>query len=167
MVGDSDLRFVNDALPVDQLENEMKKEIAGWIPSGESYRLNDYDTCRLSGDNKRFSSSVQWAAWSMGEVRSPSGRWHEGGGDVFVADENLMLSDVGLIFPCRIQGAPTEQQEMIPLQVRVGKVGSPDFSDAFQQDLAIELAKSMRERLGCVNTPEIPDSLTGDGEAAS
>ncbi|TQE37532.1 hypothetical protein Sipo8835_07565 [Streptomyces ipomoeae] len=164
LVGEDDLRFVNAALPVGQLKDEILKEIRGWTPSNDHYRLNEYVVCQLEGDSKRFSSSVRWAVWSMDDVRSPSGRWREGGGDIFVAERSLMAGDMGLIFPCKIKDASSEQQEMIPLQVRVGQVGSPAFSDSFQEDLALALAKSMRDDLGCVNRPEIPDSLKDNGK---
>ncbi len=160
MMDEADIRYTNVARKLDQLTREMVKEVERWAPSQDRYQLAEYDVCSFRASSGSFSSSVEWSISSVKEVKSDSSRWYAGGGDVLVAERSLMGGDIGLIFPCRIQGTEAGQQERIPLQLRVGKVDSPKFSEDFHEGLAISLAKSMRDELKCVNHPKIPDGLT-------
>jgi hypothetical protein len=156
MVGSDDLRFTNRALTVGDVSKGLKREALE--PYDPARGFDEYDVCGLSGDH-RFSSYVYWSAASLKEVSDPSGRWHRLGTDAYVADTSFVGRDTALVLRCDVAGAAKGQQEQVLLEVRVGRVGTPEFTHAFQGQLAVELARSVRDAVGCVNRPDIPDSL--------
>lgn len=157
MVGSDGLEFTNRALPVGDLAKGLKREALEPYDSARGF--DEYDVCRLSSDSHRFSPHVYWSPASLKEVNEPSGRWHRSGVDVYVADRSLVGQDIALVFRCDVAGAVEGQQEQVLLEVRVGEVGTPKFTHAFHERLTVKLARSVRDAVGCVNRPDIPDSL--------
>lgn len=79
---------------------------------------------------------------------------------MYVADGTYVGRAVELVFRCDVAGAAKGQQEQVLLEAGVGKVSTPKFTRAFHERLVVELARSVRDAVGCVNRPNIPDSLT-------
>ncbi|MBG0852809.1 hypothetical protein I2W78_13405 [Streptomyces spinoverrucosus] len=150
MVGPDDLEFTNRPLSVDKVKKGLTQEALE--PYDKIRGFEEYDVCWLSGDSQ-FHSTVTWAADSLKAVQSSAGRWHRAGSDVFVAD----TSYVSVVFRCDVKGA--SQQAQVLLEARVGDVSSRKFSEAFHEELAVRLARTVRDELRCTNQPEIPDDL--------
>ncbi|MFF8970588.1 hypothetical protein [Streptomyces sp. NPDC014995] len=155
-----DLRFTSEELSVDDLRNGLTGEVLEWYPTAKYYSLKEYIPCSLSGDTQ-FTSTVEWAKDSLEAVQSSS-RWRHSGGDVYVDNNSAALDwDADVIFPCRITGAPNEQQDWIPLELRV-QVGALKVSSELYERLVLSLAQSLRDELNCANDPEIPADLRID-----
>ncbi|MER7189409.1 hypothetical protein [Streptomyces flaveolus] len=157
MVGSDDLTFTNQALSVGDVAKGLKREALEPYDSAKGF--GEYDVCGLRG-SRPFSSYVSWSAVSLREVSAPAGRWRAAGPDAYVADGTYVGRNVVLVFRCDVAGAAEGQQEQVLLETRVGKVSTPKFTRAFHERLVVELARSVRDAVGCVNRPNIPDSLT-------
>jgi hypothetical protein len=156
ILGPDDLAFTNRALSVRQLKESLTKEASQ--PYNEIKGFDEYNVCRISGDH-RFSSTVSWSAASLKEVQSISGRWHRASADAYVADRSLMGQDIGIVFRCEIVSSSAGQQAQVLLEARVEEVTSRAFSETFHEQLAVGLARSLRDQLKCANQPDIPDRL--------
>jgi hypothetical protein len=156
ILGGDDLDFTNRAFSVDKLREALTEEALE--PYDEIEGFEEYDVCWLSGDSQ-FHATVAWAADSLKAVQSSTGRWHGVGRDVYVADPSY----ISVVFRCDVKGASTGQQAQALLEARVGDVGSPKFSETFHEQLAVQLSRTIRDKMGCTNEPEIPDTLANRG----
>ncbi|GAB7104131.1 hypothetical protein JCM4814A_24450 [Streptomyces phaeofaciens JCM 4814] len=160
-LGTDGLRFTNTALSANDLRDRLTEEVVEWTPTAKYYSLQEYAPCSFAGST-RFSTTVEWAKDALTTVRSSSSPWRHSGGDVYVDD----LSGAGslqtdVIFPCRVSGAVSAQQERIPLEIRV-EVGAGKVSSALHERLVVGLARSLSDELKCANKPNIPDDLKLD-----
>ncbi|MEU9593434.1 hypothetical protein AB0D84_27435 [Streptomyces sp. NPDC048193] len=155
MVGSDDLTFTNQALSVSDVTKGLQREALE--PYDRARGFDEYDVCGLRG-SRPFSSYVYWSAVSLREVSVPAGRWRAAGPDAYVADGTYVGRDVVLVFRCDVAGAKGKQEQVL-LETRVGKVRAPKFTRTFHERLVVELARSVRDAVGCVNRPDIPDSL--------
>ncbi|MGX1132848.1 hypothetical protein RKD49_005038 [Streptomyces glaucescens] len=152
ILGQDDLEFTNRPRTVSEIREGLIKEAQG--PYDEIKGFEEYDVCWLSG-HSQFHSTVTWAADSLKAVQSSTGRWHQVGRDVYVAAP----SSVSVVFRCEIKGASSGQQAQVLLEARVGDISSPKFSEQFHEQLAVRLARTVRDELRCTNEPEIPADL--------
>ncbi|MFE7647960.1 hypothetical protein [Streptomyces phaeoluteigriseus] len=151
-----DLKLSNPALSVDQLREGLTDEAIGPYDKFEGFE--EYDVCRLSG-SRLFYAMVGWAADPLKAVQTYTERWHKAATDVYVADSSLVGSDIDIVFRCDIGSASSEQQKQVLLEARVNAPKSLKFSDAFHQQLSVNLARALRDELECTNEPTIPDAL--------
>ncbi|WP_159042727.1 hypothetical protein [Streptomyces curacoi] len=149
-----DLKFSNSALSVDHIKKELTQEAIE--PYNKSRGFEEYDACGLSG-NGRFSAMAGWAADPLQAVQTNTERWHRAATDVYVADTASVGGDVDLVFRCDIKGASGQAQVL--LEARVSAPDAPRVSEAFHQQLAVQLARTLRDELACTNEPSIPDDL--------
>ncbi|GAP46315.1 hypothetical protein [Streptomyces azureus] len=149
-----DLKFSSSALSVDQLKKDLTQEAIA--PYDKSRGFEEYDACGLSG-NGRLTSMAGWAADSLKAVQANTERWHRVAADVYVADTSGVGGDVDLVFRCAIKGA--SQQAQVLLEARVSAPDPPRVSEAFHQQLAVKMARTLRDELACTNEPNIPDDL--------
>ncbi|MFF9120436.1 hypothetical protein ACF09Y_33505 [Streptomyces massasporeus] len=154
----SDLKFSNSALSVDQLKKGLTQEAID--PYDELRGFKEYETCGLSG-NGRFTAMARWAADSLKSVQTNTERWQRATADVYVADPSGVGGDIDLVFRCAIKGA--SRQAQVLLEARVSAPDSPRVSAAFHQQLAVKLARTLRDELSCTNKPDIPHGLEVDG----
>jgi hypothetical protein len=153
-----DLKFSNDALSVDQLKKGLTREAID--PYDKLAGFKEYEACGLSG-NGRLTGMVRWAADSLKSVQTNTERWERATADVYVADPSGVGGDVDLVFRCAIKGA--SRQAQVLLEARVSAPNPPRVSESFHQQLALELARTLRGELACTNEPNIPDDLDVDG----
>lgn len=153
IVGPDDLEFTNTPLSVEELKEGLREEALE--PYDKFKGFDEYDVCRLSGD-LGFSATVAWAPASLKEVQSPYGRWNHVGTGVYVSD----YSPIVLVFRCDIPGASSGKQAQVLIEVRIPEVGTPEFTEAFHQKLAVNLTRTLSNELACTNKPGIPDDLT-------
>ncbi|WP_409471629.1 hypothetical protein [Streptomyces sp. HC307] len=160
-LGADDLRFTNKALSVDDLRKELTEEVVEWTPTAKYYSLKEYAPCNLSGATQ-FTSTVEWAKDTLTAVQSSSSPWRHSGGDVYIDDSSSGQTwDTDVIFPCRVSGAVSAQQDRIPLEIRV-RVGTAKVSSALHERMVVSLAQSLRVELKCLNNPNIPSDLKID-----
>jgi hypothetical protein len=154
-----DLKFSNSPISVDQLKKGLTQEAID--PYDKLRGFKEYETCGLSG-NGRFTATARWAADSLKSVQTNTERWQRSTADVYVADPSGVGGDVDLVFRCAIKGA--SGQEQVLLEARVSAPDPPRVSEAFHQQLAVKLARTLRDELACTNEPNIPDDdLDVDG----
>ncbi|MFJ7179787.1 hypothetical protein ACIQXA_26105 [Streptomyces massasporeus] len=158
VIDSGDLKFSNSALSVDQLMKGLTREAID--PYDEIRGFKEYETCGLSG-NGRFTAMARWAADSLKSVQTNTERWQRATADVYVADPSSVGGDVDLVFRCAIKGASGQAQVL--LEARVSAPNSPRVSEAFHKQLAVKLARTLRDELSCTNEPDIPDRLDVDG----
>jgi hypothetical protein len=160
ILGPGDLKFVNRPIAVDKLREGLTEEAQE--PYNEIEGFEEYDVCWLSGDSQ-FHSNVAWAADSLKFVQSPSGPWRPVAKDVYLADDSYVGGDLDIVFRCEIKGASSGQQAQVLLEARVGDISSPKFSEQFHEQLAVRLARAVRDELRCTNEPAIPADLAISG----
>ncbi|MDG9716790.1 hypothetical protein [Streptomyces sp. DH24] len=153
ILGPDDLEFTNRPLSVEKIRKGLTEEALE--PYDEIEGFDEYDVCWLSGGSQ-FRSDVAWAAASLKEVQSSSGRWKRVGPDLYVANS---AGTIDLVFRCEVRGASNGQQAQVLLEARVSDVGSPEFSQTFHEELAVRLARAVRDEVACTNEPVIPDDL--------
>ncbi|MGY1578232.1 hypothetical protein [Streptomyces sp. MN13] len=156
ILGSDGLRFTNRPIAVDALREGLTEEAKE--PYNEIEGFEEYDVCWLSGDSQ-FHANVAWAADSLKFVQSPSGPWQPVAEDVYLADDSYVGGDLDIVFRCEIKGASRGQQAQVLLEARVGDISSPKFSEQFHEQLAVRLARTVRDELRCANEPEIPADL--------
>lgn len=149
-----DLKFSNSALSVDQIRKGLTQEAIE--PYDESRGFEEYDACGLSG-NGHFSAMAGWAADSLKAVQTYTERWHRAATDVYVADISSVGGDVDLVFRCDIKGASGQVQML--LEARVSAPDPPRFPEALHRQLAVKLARTLRDELACTNEPNVPNDL--------
>ncbi|MER7478446.1 hypothetical protein ABTX60_12430 [Streptomyces sp. NPDC126510] len=149
-----DLKFSNRALSVAQLKKGLTQEAID--PYDKLNGFKEYETCGLSG-NGRVTAMARWAADPLKSVQANTERWKRATADVYVADPSGVGGDVDLVFRCAIKGASGQAQVL--LETRVSAPAPPRFSEAFHQQLAVKLARTLRDELACTNDPNIPDDL--------
>ncbi|MFD7245619.1 hypothetical protein [Streptomyces massasporeus] len=153
-----DLKFSNRALSVDQLKKGLTQEAID--PYDKLRGFKEYETCGLSG-NGYFAATARWAADSLKSVQTNTERWQRANAEVYVADPSGVGGDVDLVFRCAIRGASGQAQVL--LEARVSAPDTPRVSEAFHQQLAVKLARTLRDELACTNEPNIPDNLDVHG----
>jgi hypothetical protein len=149
-----DLKFSNSALSVEQLKKGLTQEAID--PYDKFMGFEEYDACGISG-NGRLTSTVRWASDSLKAVQTNTEHWHRAAADVYVADPSGVGGDVDLVFRCAVKGASGQAQVL--LETRVSAPDPPRVSEAFHQQLAVKLARTLRDELACTNEPNIPDDL--------
>jgi hypothetical protein len=149
-----DLKFSNSAPSIEQLKEGLTQEAID--PYDKLMGFEEYDACGISG-NGRLTSTARWAADSLKAVQTNTERWHRAAADVYAADPSGVGRDVDLVFRCAIKGA--SEQAQVLLEIRVSAPGPPRVSEAFHQQLAVKLARTLRDELACTNEPNIPDDL--------
>ena len=160
ILGQDDVRFANRPISVDKLREGLTKEAQASYNEIEGFE--EYDVCWLSGYSQ-FHANVSWAADSLKFVQSPSGPWRSVAKDVYLADDSYVGGDLDVVFRCEIKGASNGQQAQVLLETSVGDISPPKFSDAFHEQLAVRLARTVRDELKCTNEPEIPADLKISG----
>ncbi|GAA2576104.1 MULTISPECIES: hypothetical protein [Streptomyces] len=158
ILGD-DLQILNPPITVDEVADGLKREARE--PYDQVRGFDDYDVCHLS-DRGTFQPFIGWSARSLKQVSDPSGRWHPVGPDAFAKGGIYGGGSTVTVFRCKVAGAAKGRQVQTLLEVSVTDVGHPS-TEQFEAQLTAKLARSVRDAVGCVNRPEIPEGLTSGG----
>ncbi|MFF3498940.1 hypothetical protein [Streptomyces sp. NPDC003247] len=150
-----DLKFSGSAFSIAQIRNNLTREAT------EPYNVNkgfeEYNACTLSGSG-HFSATTRWASDTLKAVQTYTERWHQAATDVYVAEPSSVAGDVDLLFRCEIKGTDGQQPQVL-LEARVSAPDPPRVTQDFHQKLAVELARTLRDELACINKPDIPNDL--------
>lgn len=156
MFGD-DQEILNPPITVDEVADGLKHEARERYDKVRGF--DDYDVCHLFDGRSVFWPGVGWSARSLKQVSDPSGRWHPVGPDAFVNGGIYGGGSTVTVFRCEVAGAAKGRQVQILLEVSLNNVGHP-ATDEFEAQLVAKLAQSVRDAVGCVNRPEIPEGLS-------
>ncbi|MFE5599343.1 hypothetical protein ACFQ8O_09145 [Streptomyces coelicoflavus] len=160
MLGD-DQEILNRPITVDEMANGLKSEARERYDPVSGF--DDYDVCHLDGQGILWTV-VGWSARSLKQVSDPSGRWHPVGPDAFAKGGIYGGGRTVTVFRCKVAGAAKGRQVQTLLEVSLSDVSNPKSTDEFEAHLSAKIAQSVRDAVGCVNRPEIPEGLTS-GEA--
>ncbi|MFD5648479.1 hypothetical protein [Streptomyces sp. NPDC127039] len=155
MFGD-DPNITSAPITVEEVADGLKREASERYDPVRGF--DDYDVCHFVGRGV-FWPSTGWANASLKEVSDPSGRWHPVGPDAFVQGGIYGHGGTTAVFPCKVAGAAKGRQVQTLLEVSLNDVGHP-ATDEFEAQLVAKLAQSVRDAVGCVNRPEIPEGLS-------
>ncbi|MFF4232014.1 hypothetical protein [Streptomyces sp. NPDC001820] len=159
---EGELRIENQLASVEQLASSMASQARSWEPGSEAHWSVSYEPCRIAIPEKgqRFSSDVRWSKYSVADLESGKapGAWSRASGDVFTS-EALDRDTLQAAFPCKVSGTHKQQEDGLPLQVRVRGKAMSGFDEDFRGKLTSALARKMSGELGCVNEPQIPGEL--------
>ncbi|WP_328658887.1 hypothetical protein [Streptomyces sp. NBC_00334] len=156
MLGD-DQEILNPPITVDEMANGLKREARERYDQVRGF--DGYDVCHLDGRGV-FRPFVGWSARSLKQVSDPSGRWHPVGPDAFAKGGIYGHGSTVTVFRCEVAGAAKGRQVQILLEVSVTDTSNPKSTDEFEAQLVAKLAQSVRDAVGCVNRPEIPEGLS-------
>ncbi|MFH9298064.1 hypothetical protein [Streptomyces sp. NPDC017520] len=139
----------------------LSREAEEW--SEDDLLHNEYSACRIqlrSGDGGAFviEATAGWSMLTFDFMMSKpkyGKNWQRLNDQVFVWPEDGQ-SRMRLLVECGVPGAPSGQQEGLPLEMMVA---DPGLAVEQRQTLLSTFARTLVEELGCTGDPVVPAQL--------
>ncbi|MFI0981506.1 hypothetical protein ACH4SP_31420 [Streptomyces sp. NPDC021093] len=156
-MGIKDVEYANTGIPLKRLLADLPTEGRAWRP-GDDYYARESAPCVFGPAESRNSLALE-VGWFGAPLRVLQKDWHRAGGDV-LSGWWLHEDDSRYAFPCKVSGSHIDQEEQIPLSVRLNAKNLDGFTPELRSRVAAALARTMAAQLHCVNKPKIPARLT-------
>ncbi|GAA3490297.1 hypothetical protein GCM10018987_43800 [Streptomyces cremeus] len=156
-MGQKEITYENTGVTLGRLTADLPTAARSWRP-GDDYYARELAPC-VFGPAKSGRNLTMKVGWFGTPFQVLEKKWHRAGGNV-LSDWWIHDGDSRYAFPCKIRGSHPQQQEQIPLSVRLNAKNLDSFSPELRGRVAATVARTMASQLQCANKPHIPARLT-------